>query len=75
VIYAEIEMSQKEGQKELNVICIEVVVEGTRENEGVKRSGVHHKEEWTKDRALGDTTKGYAPRRQVSYTFDTEGTK
>ena len=30
-----------------------MVVKGTRRNEGAERSGVHDKEEWTKDRALG----------------------
>ena len=30
-----------------------MVVKGTRGNEGAERSGVHDKEEWTKDRALG----------------------
>ena len=51
VIYAGVEMSRKEGQKELSVICIEVVVQGTRGNEGTERSGVHDEEQWTKDRA------------------------
>jgi len=46
----------------------EVVVKGTRGNEGAEKSGVHDEEEWTKDRALGTG-------RQVSYTFDTEGTR
>jgi len=32
-------------------------------------------EKWTKDRALGDTAGGCVPGRQVSYTFDTEGTR
>ena len=54
---------------------IEVVVKGTRGNEGAERSGAHDKEEWTKDRVLGDTTGGCVPGRQVSYTFDTEGTR
>ena len=68
-------MSRKEGKKELSVICVEVMVQGTRGNEGTERSGVHDEEEWTKDRALGDTTGGCVPGRQVSYTFDTEGTR
>ena len=59
-------MSRKEGYKELSVICIEVVVKGARGNEGAERSGVHDEEEWTKDRALGDTTGGCVPGRQVS---------
>ena len=46
-------MSRKEGKKELSVICVEVMVQGTRGNEGTERSGVHDEEEWTKDRALG----------------------
>jgi len=50
-----------------------VAVKGTRGNEGAERSGVHGKEKWTKDRALGDTTGGCVPGRQVSYTFDTIG--
>ena len=53
----------------------EVVVKGTRGNEGAEKSGVHDEEEWTKDRALGDTAGGCVPGRQVSYTFDTEGTR
>jgi len=52
-----------------------VVVKGTRGNEGAERSGVHDEEEWTKDRALGDTAGGCVPGREVSYTFDTEGTR
>jgi len=36
----------------MGVICIEVVVKGTRGNEGPERSGVHDEEEWAKDRAL-----------------------
>jgi len=35
-----------------------VVVKGTRGNEGAERSGVHDEEQWTKDRALGDTAGG-----------------
>jgi len=75
VIYAGIEVSRKEGKKELSVICIEVVVYGTRGNEGTERSGVHDEKQWTKDRALGDTAGGCVPGREVSYTFDTEGTR
>jgi len=52
-----------------------VVVKGTRGNEDAERSGVHDEEEWTKDRALGDTAEGCVPGRQASYTFDTEGTR
>ena len=37
----------------MSVICIEVVVKGTRGNEGAERNSVHDEEEWTKDRALG----------------------
>jgi len=51
------------------------MVKGTRGNEGAERSGVHDEEEWTKDRALVDTAGGCVPERQVSYTFDTEGTR
>jgi len=49
------------------------VVKGTRGNEDAERSGVYDEEEWTKDRALGDTAGGCVPGRQVSYIFDTEG--
>jgi len=52
-----------------------VVVKGTRGNEGAERSGVHDEEQWTKERALGDTAGGCVPERQVSFTFDTEGTR
>jgi len=44
VIYAGVEVSQKEGKKDMIVICIEVMVWGTRENEGTERSGVHDEE-------------------------------
>ena len=54
---------------------MEVVVKGTRGNEGAERSSVHDNEEWTKDRALGGTTGGCVPGRQVTCTFDTEGTR
>ena len=37
-----------------------MVVKETRGNEGAERSGVHDEEEWTKDRALGDTAGGCA---------------
>ena len=37
-------MSRKEGNKELSVICVEVMVKGTRGNEGTERSGVHDEE-------------------------------
>jgi len=50
VIYPGAEVSQKEGKKKLSVICIEVVVKGTRGNEGAERSGVHDEEQRTKDR-------------------------
>ena len=50
-----------------------MVVKGTGGNEGAERSGVRDEEQWTKDRALGDTTGGCVPGRQISYTFDTEG--
>jgi len=52
-----------------------VVVKGTRGNEGAERSSVHDEEQWTKDRTLGDTAGGCVPGRQVSYTFDMEGTR
>jgi len=52
-----------------------VVVQGARRNEGAERSGVHDEEQCTKDRALGYTTGGCVPGRQVSYTFDTDGTR
>ena len=41
MIYAGVEVSQKEGKKELSVTCIEVIVLRTRGNEGTERSGVH----------------------------------
>jgi len=44
VIYAGVEVSRKEGKKELSVICVEVMVQGTRGNEGTERSGVHDEE-------------------------------
>jgi len=50
-----------------------VVVEGTRGNEGAERSGVH--DDWTKDRALGDTTGGCVLKGQVGFTFDTEAAR
>ena len=50
MIYAGVDVSRKEGKKELSVICIEVVVKGTRGNEGAERSGVHDEEQRTKDR-------------------------
>jgi len=53
VICAGVEVSRKEGKKELSVICVEVMVWGTRGNEGAERSGVHGEEQWTKDTALG----------------------
>ena len=53
VIYAGVEVSRKEGKKKLSVICVQVMVQGTRGNEGTERSGVHDKDQWTKDRALG----------------------
>ena len=31
-------MSRKEGKKELSVTCVEVMVQGTRGNEGTERS-------------------------------------
>jgi len=51
------------------------MVKEARGNEGAERSGVHDGENWTKDRALGDTAGGCVPGRQVSYTFDTEWTR
>ena len=44
MIYAGVKVSRKEGKKELSVICIEVVVYGTRGNAGTERSGVHDEE-------------------------------
>ena len=46
-----------------------MVVKGLRGNEGAERSGVHDKEEWTKDRALGDTAGGSVPGGQVGSHF------
>ena len=68
-------MSRKEGRKELSVIGVEVMVQGTRGNEGTERSGVHDEEEWTKDRALGDTTGGCVLGGQVGFTFNTEAAR
>jgi len=59
----------------LSVICIEVVAKGTRGNEGAERSGVHDEEEWTKDRALGDTAGGSVPGGQVGFTFYTKAAR
>ena len=46
MIYAGVEVSRKEGKKKLSVICVEVMVQGTRGNEGrpTERSGVHDEE-------------------------------
>jgi len=44
VIYAGVEVSRKEGKKKLSAICVEVMVQGTRGNEGTERSGVHDEE-------------------------------
>jgi len=41
VIYAGVEVSRKEGNKELSVIYVELMVQGTRGNESTERSGVH----------------------------------
>ena len=46
-----------------------------RGNEGTERSGVHDEEQWTKDRALGDTAGGCVPGGQVGFTFDTEAAR
>jgi len=54
-------VSRKEGKKELSVICVEVMVQGTRGNEVAERSGVRDEEQWTKDRALRDTAGGCVP--------------
>jgi len=37
-------VSRKEGKKELSVICVKVMVQGTTGNEGTKRSGVNNEE-------------------------------
>ena len=66
MIYAGVEVSRKEGKKKLSVICVEVMVYGTRGNEVTERSDVHDEEYWTKDRALGDTTGGNVPGGQQS---------
>jgi len=52
-----------------------VVVKGTRGNEDAERSGVHDEEQWTKDRALGDTTGGRVPGGQVGFTFYTKAAR
>ena len=52
-----------------------MAVKGTRGNEGAERSGVHGKEKWTKDRALGDTAGGSVPGRQVGFTFYTKAAR
>ena len=70
MIYVGVEVSRKEGYKELSVISIEVVVKGTRGNEGAERSGVHDEEEWTNDRALGDTAGGCVPGRSCVVRVD-----
>ena len=44
VICAGVELSQKEGKEELNVICIELMLYGTRGNESSERRGVHDEE-------------------------------
>jgi len=68
VIYAEVEVSRKEGKKDLSVICVEVMVSGTRGNEDTERSGVHDEEEWTKDRGLGTPQEDvYQEDRSVSH--------
>jgi len=45
-----------------------VVVKGTRGNEGAERSGVHDEEEWTKDRALGETPQEDVCQEDTSVT-------
>ena len=53
------------------------MVQQTRGNKGTEKSGVHEEEQWTKDRALGDTAGGCVglPGRQVGFTSDTEATR
>ena len=68
-------MSRKEGKKEMSVICIEVVVKGTRGNEGAERSGVHGRRVVDHGLSLGDTAGGCVPGRHASFTFDTEATR
>jgi len=58
VIYAGVEVSRKEGNKELSVIYVELMVQGTRGNESTERSGVHDEQLRIKDTALQDTTGG-----------------
>ena len=65
-------MSRKEGKKKLSVICVEVMVQGTRRNEGTERSGVHDEEY---GQSLGDTAGGCVPGGQVGFTFNTEAAR
>jgi len=44
VICAGVEVSRKEGKKKLSVICVVVMVLGTRGNEGTEKSGIHDEE-------------------------------
>ena len=44
MIYAGVEVSQKEEKKELSVICIEEMAWCTRENESTERNGVRDEE-------------------------------
>ena len=45
-----------EGEEELSVICIKVVVERKGRDESAEGSGVHEEKQRTKNRALRNTT-------------------
>ena len=62
-----------EGEEELSVICIKVVVERKGRDKSAEESGIHDGKQGIKNRALRNTAGREIQRRHMAVTFDTEG--
>jgi len=64
---AAVEVGRVKREEELSVICTEVVDQGQGGYKSTERSGVHDKEQRTKNRALRNATGGGTQKKEYHH--------
>jgi len=72
---ASVEVEWVEGEEELSVIRIKVVVERKGRDQSTERGSVHDEESRAENRALRNTTRGSMKGREVVITFNMKGAR
>ena len=62
-------------RQQLRVVCIKVMVKGTREDESAERGSVHNEQQRTENGALETTTGGGTQGRECVITSNTVGAR